>query len=158
MASVDPIPSGYPRVVPYLWVSGAAQALDFYGDVLGATERMRMPGPGGTVGHAEIEIGGSVIMVADESPEMGSRGPKSVGGTPVMLHVYVSDADATFARALVRGATELQPVKDQFYGDRSGVFEDPFGHVWNVATHVEDVPPDEMARRAAQAMGGPPPS
>jgi PhnB protein len=148
---VNPIPEGYPRVTPYLIVNDGAAAIDFYTSVLGATERMRMGGPDGRVGHAELEIGDSVVMLADEHPEMGARGPKTVGGTPVSLHVYVDDADRVFESAIEAGATSLQPMEDKFYGDRSGSFEDPFGHHWNVATHVEDVPPDEMEKRAAEA-------
>jgi len=151
---VNPIPDGYPRVTPYLIVDGAAAAIDFYKSVLGATERMRMAGPDGKLGHAELEIGDSVIMLADEHPEMNARGPKTVGGTPVFLHVYVEDADSVFERAVEAGAEPLQPVEDKFYGDRSGGFEDPFGHHWNVATHVEDIPPDEMSKRAAEAATG----
>lgn len=150
----NPIPEGYPRVTPYLIVNGAAAAIDFYKSVLGATERMRMAGPDGKLGHAELEIGDSVIMLADEHPEMSARGPKTVGGTPVFLHVYVEDADSVFERAVEAGAEPLQPVEDKFYGDRSGGFEDPFGHHWNVATHVEDIPPDEMSKRAAEAATG----
>jgi PhnB protein len=149
---VKPIPEGYPRITPYLIVDGASAAIDFYASVLGASERMRMSAPGDKVGHAELEIGDSVIMLADEAPEMDAHGPKAVGGTPVSLHVYVEDADDVFARALEAGARELQPVEDKFYGDRTGSFEDPFGHRWHVATHVEDVPADEMEERAAAAM------
>jgi PhnB protein len=149
---VEPIPASYPRVTPYLIVDGASAAIDFYTSVLGATERMRMSAPEGRVGHAELDLGDSVIMLADESPEVDARSPSTVGGSPVSLHVYVEDADATFKRALDAGAKTLQPVEDKFYGDRSGSFEDPFGHRWNVATHVEDVPPDEMESRAAAAM------
>jgi len=148
-----PIPDDYPRVTAYLSIDGAAAAIDFYTRVLGATERMRMEQPDGRIGHAEVQIGDSVVMLADEFPEIDFRGPKTVGGTPVHLHVYVSDVDDTFARALAAGATERQAPEDQFYGDRTGRFEDPFGHMWNVASHVEDVPGDEMARRAAEAMG-----
>jgi PhnB protein len=151
--AVKPIPDGYPRVSPSLIIDGAADAIEFYKSVLGATERMRMDGPDGRVGHAELMLGQSVIMVADEYPDMGYVGPKKVGGTPVALHVYVEDVDATFAKALAAGAKEERAVEDQFYGDRSGTFEDPWGHRWSVGTHVEDVPPDEMARRA-EAMGG----
>jgi PhnB protein len=151
---VNPIPDGYPRVTPYLIVNGAAAAIDFYTSLLGATERMRMAGPDGKLGHAELEIGDSVIMLADEHPEMNARGPKTVGGTPVFLHVYVEDADSVFERAVEAGAEPLQPVEDKFYGDRSGGFEDPFGHHWNVATHVEDIPLDEMSKRAAEAATG----
>jgi PhnB protein len=154
MADVKPIPEGYPRVSPYLSVAGAADAIDFYTKVLGAKERMRMDGPGGTIGHAEIEIGDSIIMLADENPDFGNKGPKTIGGTPVTLSVYVEDVDDTFERALKAGATSLRDVDNQFYGDRSGSFEDPFGHQWHVATHVEDVPPEEMGKRAAEAMAG----
>ena len=148
----NPIPDGYPRVIPYLIVDGGTAAIDFYSSVLGATERMRMPAPDGKIGHAELELGDSLIMLADEFPDMDARGPKAMGGTPVSLLVYVEDADAAFDRAIQAGAKSLQPVEDKFYGDRSGRFEDPFGHRWDVATHVEDVPPDEMAKRAADAM------
>ena len=154
MATVKPIPDGYPRVTPYLHVDGASKAIEFYRTVFGAKERMRMAGPDGRIGHAELELGNSMIMVADEHPDMNIRGPKSIGGTPVTVLVYVEDVDRAFERALKAGAKELRPVENQFYGDRSGQFEDPFGHQWNVATHVEDVPPDEMAKRAAKMMGG----
>ena len=154
MAQVDAIPEGYPQVTPYLIVDDAKAAMDFYGKVLGAVERMHMPAPEGRIGHAELEVGGSLIMLADPFPEMGVRDPKAIGGTPVMISVYVEDVDAVFEAALAAGATEVRAVEDQFYGDRTGQFEDPFGHRWTVATHVEDVPPDEMERRAAEAMGG----
>jgi PhnB protein len=147
-----PIPDDYPRVTPYLIVDGANAAIDFYSSVLGASERMRMAGPDGRVGHAELDIGDSMIMLADEHLEMDIRGPRTVGGTPVTLHVYVEDADGAFERALGAGAKALQPVEDKFYGDRAGQFEDPFGHRWNVSTHVEDVPPEEMSKRAEAAM------
>jgi PhnB protein len=149
----QPIPEGYPRVTPYLIVDGASAAIDFYCSVLGATERMRMGGPDGKVGHAELEIGDSVVMLADEHPEMSAVGPKTVGGTPVSLHVYVEDVDNVFEQAIQSGAEELQPLEDKFYGDRSASFKDPFGHHWHVATHVEDVPADEMEKRAAEAAG-----
>jgi PhnB protein len=148
----DPIPAGFPRVTPYLIVDGAATAIDFYTSVLGASERMRMPMADGRVGHAELALGDSVIMLADENPEMEIVGPRRVGGTPVTLHVYVEDSDATFERAVAAGARPLRPVEKRFYGDRSGQFEDPFGHHWDVSTHVEDVPPEEMAERAKEAM------
>jgi PhnB protein len=148
----DPIPSDYPRVTPYLIVDGASAAIDFYSSVLGAVERMRMAGPGGKVGHAELGIGDSVIMLADEHLDMDVRGPRTIGGTPVTLHVYVENADDAFERAIQAGAKSMRPVEDKFYGDRSGQFEDPFGHRWDVATHVEDVPPEEMSKRAAAAM------
>jgi PhnB protein len=150
---VNPIPDDYPRVMPYLVVDGAAAAIDFYTSVLGATERMRMAGPEDRVGHAELQIGTGVIMLADEFPDMDIRGPKSIGGTPVTLHVYVEDVDSVFEQAVAAGAKALRPVENRFYGDRSGQFEDPFGHRWDVSTHVEDVPPDEMAKRAEEAMG-----
>ena len=150
--SVQPIPEDYPRVTPYLIIDGASDAIDFYTKVLGAQERMRMPGPAGKLGHAELQLGNSVIMLADEFPDMGAAGPKSVGGTPVTLHVYVEDVDSVFDNAVASGAKEIQAVENKFYGDRSGQFEDPFGHQWNVASHVEDVPPEEMEKRAAEAM------
>jgi len=152
--SVKPIPDGYPQVTPYLCVDGAAAAINFYSQILGATERMRMPAPDGKVGHAELQVGDSVIMLSDEFPEMGVKSPKAVGGTPVTISVYVEDVDATYQKALDAGATALRAVEDQFYGDRSGQFEDPFGHRWSVATHVEDVPSDEMAKRAAAMHSG----
>ena len=154
MAKVNPIPDNYPRVTPYLTIDGAAKAIDFYTDVLGATVRGRMDGPDGKVGHAELDIGSGLIMLADSFEDMGAPTPKKLGGSPVTMMVYVEDADDVFARAIKAGAKEIAPVQDQFYGDRSGQFEDPFGHRWNVATHVEDVPPDEMEKRAAQMMGG----
>ena len=154
MAAVKPIPEGYPQVTPYLAVQGGAAAIDFYTDVLGATERVRMPGPGGTIGHAELQLGDSMIMLADETPQFGNRSPKTIGGTPVTIGVYVEDVDAVFERALKAGATQIRPVENQFYGDRTGLFEDPFGHRWSVATHIEDVSPEEMQRRAAEMMGG----
>ena len=154
MADAKPIPDGYPRVSPYLIVDGGDAAIAFYTKVLGATERMRMPAPGNRIGHAELELGDSLIMLADEHPDMGARAPGSVGGTPVMISVYVEDVDSVFERALAEGAKSLRAVENQFYGDRSGQFEDPFGHQWSVATHVEDVPAEEMTKRAAEAMAG----
>jgi PhnB protein len=152
--AVDPIPTNYPRLSPYLIVEGAADAIGFYCDVFGASERGRMTGPDGRVGHAELSLGDSLIMLADSFPEMNASSPKALGGTPVTIQVYVEDVDAVFSNALSRGAKETRPVEDQFYGDRSGQFEDPWGHRWNVATHVEDVPPDEMEQRAARVMSG----
>jgi len=152
MADVKPIPDGYPQVTPYLIVDGGDAAIAFYTKVLGAKERMRMPSPGDRIGHAELELGDSLVMLADEHPEMGILGPKSVGGTPVTISVYVEDVDAVFDRALSEGASSVRPVENQFYGDRSGQFDDPFGHRWSIATHVEDVPPEEMEKRAAEAM------
>ena len=153
MTGVKPIPDGYPRVSPSLAIDGASAAIGFYTNVLGATERMRMPAPGGKVGIAKLQIGDSLINVSDESPERGYPGPKAIGGTPVTLNVYVEDADAAFQRAIAAGATPLKPVENQFYGDRIGWFEDPWGHHWAVATHVEDVSAEELTRRT-EAMGG----
>jgi PhnB protein len=150
MANVKPIPDGYPQVTPYLAVNDANAAIDFYTTVFGARERMRMDAPGGKVGHAELQFGDSLVMLADEFPEMGNRSPRSVGGTPVTISVYVDDVDATFDRALRAGAKELRPLENQFYGDRTAQIEDPFGHRWSISTHIEDVPPDEMQRRAAE--------
>ena len=152
--AVQPIPDGYQAVTPYLIVSGASRALDFYTQVFGATELMRMAGPNG-VAHAEIRIGDSVVMLADESPDMGYKGPVALGGSPVSLMLYVTDVDATFQRALAAGAVQQRPVQDQFYGDRSGTLEDPFGHVWTIATHIEDVAPDEIDRRLAAMKDAP---
>ncbi len=150
---VKPIPDGYHSVTPYLVCRGAAKAIDYYKSVFGAEEVMRMPAPGGRVGHAELRIGDSVVMLADENPEVGARSPESVGGTPVSLMVYVADVDATYKKALAGGAREIRALANQFYGDRSGTITDPFGHQWTIATHVEDVSPEEMQRRMAKAPG-----
>jgi len=147
-------PDGYHSVTPYLIVKGAADAIDFYRRAFAATELMRMPNPNGKIAHAEIRIGDSAIMLADEHPEMGHRSPLSLGGAGVSLMIYVERVDEVFKRAVASGAKELQPVKDQFYGDRSGTLQDPFGHQWTVATHVEDIAPDEMRRRAEKFMPG----
>jgi PhnB protein len=154
MPDVNPIPADYPRVVPYLSIDGAAKAIDFYRDVLGAEEKVRMDGPDGKVGHAELGIGDSVVMLADVFPDMGGPSPTALGGSPVTLMVYVENVDDVFAKAMAAGSKEIAPVQDQFYGDRSGQFEDPFGHRWNVASHVEDVTAEDMERRAAEVMGG----
>jgi PhnB protein len=153
MADVKPIPDGYPQVTPYLCVDGADAAIAFYAEVLGTAERARMLGPDGKVSHAELQLGDSLVMLADEAPAIGFLSPKTIGGTPVTLSVYVEDVDAVIDRAAQAGATILRPAEDQFYGDRAGQFEDPFGHRWSVATHVEDVSPEEMAKRAAAAGG-----
>ena len=145
--SVPSTPPGYHTVTPYLIVKGAAQALDFYQTAFGATLLMRMDGPEGRVMHAEIKIGDSPIMLADEAPDLGLRGPLSLGGASASLLVYVDDVDVRFATAVAAGATVQRPVKDQFYGDRSGTLTDPFGQMWTLATHVEDVSPEEMTRR-----------
>jgi len=150
---VKPIPNGYHTATPYLFVNDAARAIDFYKAAFKAKELMRMAAPGGRVGHAQIKIGDSCIMLSDESPEMGARGPKTLGGSPVMLYLYVKDVDAVVDQAVAAGAKLLHPVKDQFYGDRSGGLEDPFGHLWHIATRKEHVPPKELRRRAEAAWG-----
>jgi PhnB protein len=151
----QPIPDRYRRVTPALVVDGAVKALEFYAEVFGATERSRIPGPGGTIAHAEIEIGDSVVMVEDASPFMGTKAPPPDGldGSPCTLFIYVEDVDAVMERAVKLGATLKRPAADQFYGDRDGHIVDPFGHSWTVATHVEDVAPDEMMRRMAALYG-----
>jgi PhnB protein len=154
MADVKSIPDDYPRVTPYLSVEGATEAIEFYKSVFGATERVRMDAPGGKIGHAELGIGASVVMLADTFPDMGGKSPKQLGGTPVTIMVYVEDVDDCYQRALDGGATAERKVEMQFYGDRAGSFIDPFGHIWHVASHVEDVPEDEMRRRAQEMMGG----
>jgi PhnB protein len=149
-SAVKPIPEGYHSVTPYLIVKGAAQAIAFYEQAFAAEELYRMPMPDGRIGHAELRIGDSRIMLADEHPDVGALSPGSVGGTPVTIHLYVEDVDATFARATAAGARVTRPLADQFYGDRLGVLTDPFGHVWSVATHREDVSEEELRRRAEQ--------
>jgi PhnB protein len=146
--AVKAIPEGYHAVTPYLFCKGAAAAIEYYKKAFGATEIMRHDAPGGQIGHAEIKIGDSVIMLADEFPDMKALSPQTIGGTPVLLMVYVDDVDTVFKRALAAGAKELQPLEVKFYGDRTGTLLDPFGHMWSVSTHVEDVSPEEMARRA----------
>jgi PhnB protein len=142
------IPDGYHTITPYLVVKGCARALEYYGKAFGAQELFRMP-MGDTIGHAEMQLGSSRLMLADESPQFGAFAPEGGGRTPVSICIYVEDVDAVFKRAIAAGAKELRPVQNQFYGDRSGMLIDPFGHVWNVATHVEDVPPEELERRMA---------
>lgn len=151
---IKPIPDGYHSVTPYLIVKGAARALEFYKKAFNATELFRMEGPGGTIGHAEFQIGNSRIMLADESPDMGARSPETIGGSPIGLMIYTEDVDALFKQAVAAGGKQERPVVDQFYGDRSGTLRDPFGHQWTLATHKEDVPPEEMKRRMDQAMKG----
>jgi PhnB protein len=146
------IPDGYHSVTPYLIVKGAADALKFYKRAFGAAELMRMANPDGRIGHAEMRIGDSVVMLADEHPEIGHRGPQSLGGVAVSLVVYVDHVDEVFKQALAGGAKEIRPLKDQFYGDRSGTLQDPFGHQWTLATHIEDVAPEELRRRAEKSM------
>ncbi len=147
---VAPIPKGYHAVTPYLIIRGAAAALAFYKKAFGATELMRMPGPNGLIGHAEIKIGDSHIMLADEHVEMGYKGPETIGGTPVTIMLYVPNSDATFKRAVAGGATVKEAMEDKFYGDRVGSIIDPFGHAWHIGTHVRDVPPKQMAKAAAE--------
>lgn len=152
-AKVNPIPEGYHSITPYLTIRNAGAALEFYKQVFGAEERFRMADHDGRVGHAEIRIGDSLLMLSDEYPEMGARSPETIGGSPVMLHLYVEDVDAVVERALKAGAKLERPVENQFYGDRGGLLVDPFGHKWWVSTHVEDVPPEELERRARGVMG-----
>jgi PhnB protein len=155
MTTVNPIPDRYPRVTPHLSIAGAAGAIDFYTSVLGARERehMRMAMADGTIAHAEIEIGGSVIMIGDESwPGGHEPSPTTLGGSPVALFVYVADVDDVFERALERGAVAVEQPEDHFYGDRIAMFDDPYGHRWNIGTHIEDVPPAEMERRMAEVL------
>jgi PhnB protein len=146
---VEPMPAEYPGVTPYLSVNDAAAAIEFYKKGFGATEVMRLPGPDGKLGHAEIRIGSALVMLADEFPDYGNLSPKTLGGSAVRLHMYVEDVDAFFEKAVAAGAKVLIPIADQFYGDRSGRLEDPFGHVWLVSTHTEDVSPEEMQKRMA---------
>jgi PhnB protein len=146
---VNYIPAGYHTATPYLIVNGAARAIEFYKQAFGAAEVMRMADPGGKVMHAEIQIGDSRIMLADEFPEMDARSPQTIGGTPVGLALYLEDCDAVFARAVSAGGKVLRPMQDQFYGDRSGTILDPFGHKWTIATHKEDLSPAEIQKRAA---------
>lgn len=146
------IPDGYHSVTPYLIVKGAADAIEFYKQAFGATELMRMPSSDGKIGHAELRIGDSPIMLADEHLEMGFKSPQSLGGPGLTLMLYVDRVDDVFKQAIAKGAKEVQPLEDKFYGDRSGTLQDPFGHVWSIATHVEDVPDEEMQRRAEKYL------
>jgi PhnB protein len=154
MAKVKPIPAGYHTIIPYLSIKGAADAIEFYKKAFGATESMRMPQPDGRIGHAELQLGDSRVMLADEFPEMDFRSPRSMGGSPVHIHMYVEDVDTVVSRAVAAGAKVVRPVQDQFYGDRSGTVADPYGHVWHVSTHTEDVSPEEMRKRAAAQHKG----
>jgi PhnB protein len=150
MANVKPIPDGYHSVTPYLIISGASKAIDYYKKAFGATELFRMEHEG-KIGHAEIKIGDSPVMLSDEQPSMGYEGPEKLGGSPVSLMIYVEDVDKVYKQAISSGGTEVKGVQDQFYGDRSGTLKDPFGHVWHIATHKEDVAPEEMEKRIAAA-------
>ena len=150
---VNPIPEGYHSVTPYLIIRGAADAIEFYKKAFGATELFRFPGPDGKIGHAELQIGNSRIMMADEYPDMGYNGPQTLGGSPIALMIYLADVDAVFNRAVEAGATVKEALQDKFYGDRIGTVIDPFGHRWHLATHQEDVSMEEMERRA-KATGG----
>jgi PhnB protein len=154
MTAVKPVPDGYSSITPYLIVTDGAGAIAFYQRVFGAKLRMRLDGPGGKIGHAELEIGHSLVMLADEHPEMGALAPPTIGGTPVGLHLYLEDVDAVAAKAVAAGATLKRPVETQFYGDRLGSIIDPFGHLWHISTHVEDVSPEEIGRRAATMAQG----
>ena len=154
MSKVSPIPKGYHSITPYLVIKGAAQAIDYYKKVFGATEVFRMDTPDGKVGHAELQIGDSRIMLAEEQPNMGAghASAASIGASPVSLYLYLPDVDRVVERATAAGAKTLKPVQDQFYGDRTGFIQDPFGHLWGIATHIEDVAPQEMAERDKKAM------
>jgi PhnB protein len=151
---VKSTPEGYHSVTPYLIVRGGANAIEFYQKAFGAVELFRMPSPDGKIGHAEIKVGDSPIMLADEFPDMGYQGPQSLGGSPVSLMIYVDDVDTVFNQAVDAGATVKEALADKFYGDRMGTVIDPFGHRWHLATHIEDVSPEEMERRAKAAHGG----
>ena len=147
-----PLPAGYPTLLPYLVVRRAAEAIAFYQQVFGAVEIMRLNAPDGSIGHAEIKIGEAVVMLSEENPAWGSLSPEAIGGSPVTLFLYVPDVDATFESAIKAGAKELMPVKDQFWGDRTGVVIDPFGHRWHIGTHIEDVDPDKLQQRMTKAF------
>jgi PhnB protein len=153
MAKVKSVPDGYHTLTPYLVIRDAAKAIEFYEKAFGAKETFRMPGPGGKIMHAELQIGDSMLMLAEEMPEYGAKSPQALGGSPVNVFLYVEDADKVFNQAVAAGATVTMPLADQFWGDRYGKLADPFGHQWSVATHKEDVAPEEMAKRAAKAMG-----
>jgi PhnB protein len=152
MKATSYIPEGYNTITPYLVIKGAAKAIDYYKNVFGATVVARMDGPDGKVGHAELQIGDSRIMLADENPAMGHRSAETIGASPVSLYVYLPDCDAVVAKAAAQGAKIMRPVEDQFYGDRSGFIQDPFGHLWGVATHKEDVSAEEMKERMKKLM------
>lgn len=151
----NPIPDGYPRMMPHVTVRGAAKAMEYYIDVFGAKQRGdRFTMPDGSIAHAELQIGDAVLMLADENPDFGNTSPQALGGTPVTLMIYVEDVDATVEKAVAKGATLERPINDEFYGDRVGNITDPFGHVWHVASHIEDVSEEEMAKRVSDMFGG----
>ncbi|HLI11313.1 MAG TPA: VOC family protein [Alphaproteobacteria bacterium] len=149
---IKAVPEGYHSVTPYLTIKGAADAIAFYKKAFGAQEMLRIPAPDGKIGHAEVKIGDSRIMMADEFPGMDCRSPQSLGGSPVSILLYVEDVDALTRQAVAAGARVLRPIEDKFYGDRSGSIADPFGHVWHLSTHKEDVPPEELRKRAEAFM------
>jgi PhnB protein len=150
MTKVKPIPDGYRSVTPYLFIKGAAEAIEYYKDIFGAKEIMRMPGPEGKIAHAELQIGDSLIMLADEAPQIGAKSPATLNATTGCLHVYVEDVDGVVKKAVGANAKLVQQVKDQFYGDRTGTITDPYGHMWSLATHFEDVTPEQMKERLAK--------
>lgn len=152
--TVKPVPDGYSTITPYLSIKGAADAIEYYKRAFGAKELMRLAMPDGRIGHAELQLGDSRVMLADECPDMEFRSPQSIGGTPVTIHMYVNDVDAVAAQAVAAGAKLTRPVQDQFYGDRSGTLTDPYGHVWHVSTHKEDLSAEEINRRAAAMHKG----
>lgn len=152
MKATNYIPKGYNTITPYLVIKGAAKAIDYYKNVFGATVVVRMDGPDGKVGHAELQVGDSRFMLADENPQMGNRSAESIGASPVSLYVYMPDVDKIVEKAVAGGAKILKPVTNQFYGDRTGFLQDPFGHLWGIATHVEDVSAEEMKERMKKAM------
>ena len=154
-ATTKPIPEGFHAVTPHLVVRGAVEAIDYYKRAFGAVERFRMAGPDGkNIMHAELVIGDSIIFLCDEMPDMDCRSPAALQGTPVSIHLYVDDADAVFSRAVSAGGRVTMPLQDMFWGDRFGEIEDPYGHRWSIASHVEDVPPEEIERRGTEAFGG----
>jgi PhnB protein len=148
----QPVPEGYHTLTPYLAVEDAAEAIDYYKRAFGAKERLRMDAPGGKIGHAELEIGDSLVMLSDPFPQSSTKPPNELGGTSASVFMYVEDVDSVVQDAIDAGATVTMPVEDMFWGDRFGTVQDPFGHQWSIATHIEDVPPDEMAERAKAAM------
>ncbi|MBL8111831.1 MAG: VOC family protein [Acidobacteria bacterium] len=156
--AVSPIPAGYPTVIPYMCIKGAGEALEFYAKAFNAVETVRMPGPGGMVMHAEMKIGESVIMLSEENCEQGQKSPVTLGGSATHVFLYVPDVDASFAQAIAAGATAIMPPMNMFWGDRFGKLKDPYGHEWSMATHVEDVTPEEMGKRMAEMFAGAPPA